>query len=75
MDNLPILSRRTLMSTKEEKCIYCERNSDEVPLLALSHRGQALWICPQHLPILIHKPEQLADRLPGAANLGVPEGH
>ena len=58
----------------EEKCIYCERTSDEVPLLAMRHRGQALWICPQHLPILIHKPAQLADKLPGAQNL-TPEGH
>jgi hypothetical protein len=56
-------------------CIYCQRSSDEVPLLAMRHRGQQVWICPQHLPILIHKPEQLADKLPGAKNLGSPEGH
>jgi hypothetical protein len=31
------------------------------------------WICPQHLPILIHKPVRLAEKLPGLENLGEPE--
>ena len=62
------------MNDIQEKCLYCERSSDEVPLLAMRHRGQAAWICPQHLPILIHKPAQLASKLPGAANLTAPEG-
>jgi hypothetical protein len=46
-----------------------------VPLVALRHRGAEAWICPQHLPILIHKPWEVADKLPGALNLGEPEGH
>lgn len=50
-------------------CVYCERTEEEVPLLDMRYQGEALWICPQHLPILIHKPGQLADKLPGAANL------
>ena len=57
----------------DEKCLYCERNSDQVPLIALRFGGQALWICPQHLPILIHNPEQLADKLPGATFVSDPE--
>jgi len=28
--------------------------------------GEVLWTNPQHLPILIHKPNQLADILPEA---------
>lgn len=56
-------------------CLYCERTEDEVPLIPLTyHSGQA-WICPAHLPILIHKPSQLADKLPGAEDFGPPEGH
>lgn len=57
------------METKEV-CVYCQRSSQEVPLLALRSQGQEAWICPEHLPILIHKPHLLADKLPGAANLG-----
>ncbi len=56
------------MNTSNGKCLVCERSSAEVPLIALRYRGEALWICPQHLPILIHKPAQLADKLPGAEN-------
>lgn len=63
------------MNDNDEKCLYCDRRAEEVPLLALRFGGQALWICPQHLPILIHKPEQLAEKLPGATFLANPGGH
>jgi len=63
------------MNNPEEKCIYCERNSDEVVLMLLRYQNNTCWICPQHLPILIHKPEQLADKLPGAAGFGTPDSH
>lgn len=55
------------------RCLACERPSGEVPLIPVQYRGRDLWICPQHLPILIHKPEQLADRLPGISTFGVEE--
>jgi hypothetical protein len=55
------------MNHDAQKCLYCERNTSQVPLIALRFGDQDLWICPQHLPILIHKPEQLAEKLPGAA--------
>lgn len=58
-----------------EQCLVCQRTSTEVPLIDLRHQGQAFWICPQHLPVLIHHPEQLSDRLPGAANLSTPADH
>ncbi|NJD11924.1 MAG: ATP-binding cassette domain-containing protein [Gemmatimonadetes bacterium] len=50
-------------------CLACGRGPEEVPLLAMEYRGGTFWICPQHLPVLIHKPSQLADRLPGAGQL------
>jgi hypothetical protein len=59
----------------ETRCLYCERDADQVPLIALKYGEQALWICPQHLPVLIHKPEQLADKFPGAAFSSSPEAH
>ena len=59
------------METKAE-CLVCKKTHQEVPLLALNFRGDAYWICPQHLPILIHHPEKLVGLLPGAENL---EGH
>jgi len=50
-------------------CIVCEHSSDEIPLLAIESQGQQYWICPSHLPILIHEPAQLSGKLPGAEKL------
>ncbi|UCH59595.1 MAG: hypothetical protein JSV61_15445 [Anaerolineales bacterium] len=50
-------------------CLYCGRNSDAIPLIAIQYRSDTQWICPQHLPILIHKPEQLVAFLPGLENV------
>jgi hypothetical protein len=50
-------------------CLYCKQSSQEVPLLRLEYRGAEAWICPQHLPLLIHKPTELVGILPGAENL------
>jgi hypothetical protein len=51
------------------------QDSESVPLLALTYQGKTYHICPQHLPLLIHQPEKLADRLPGAENLQQAAGH
>lgn len=56
-------------------CLVCERGSAEVPLIAFRYRDADLWICPQHLPILIHDPVKLADRLPGAEGMKPAEHH
>ncbi len=57
------------------RCLVCEQGSDTVPLLAFRYRGAERHICPQHLPILIHEPAALADRLPGAEALGPGPSH
>jgi hypothetical protein len=63
------------MGSEKEQCLSCGRTSDEVPLVYIRHRGETLWICPQHFPILIHNPMQLVDKLPGVKNLTVIENH
>ena len=63
------------MMQSQPVCLYCERNDDQVPLLALKYQGEDFWICPQHLPILIHKPAQLADKLPGVEFLSSSDVH
>ncbi len=50
----------------EVKCLVCSKSNIEIPLLAVSYQDKTYWICPQHLPLLIHKPEQLVGLLPGA---------
>jgi hypothetical protein len=59
--------------TGNQKCAYCNRSKEEVPLIQLVYKEQASWICPQHLPILIHKPQMMSDVLPGAENLSAGE--
>jgi hypothetical protein len=51
------------------QCVVCSETSDDVPLVAFSYRGSLHHICSQHLPILIHRPAELADHLPGAEDL------
>lgn len=50
----------------EKKCIVCEITSQDVPLVKLDYRDHELWICPQHIPVLIHHPDQLIGKVPGA---------
>ncbi len=61
------------MTQPNDCCLYCERDSSQVPLMALVFQGQDLLICPQHLPILIHSPAKLADKLPGLAQISPAE--
>lgn len=56
------------------RCLACQRTSHEIPLVRVHYREQDYWICSQHFPILIHKPEQLAEFLPGADRFG-PSDH
>ena len=50
------------------ECFYCKITEQETPLIRLVFREESLFICPQHLPVLIHKPEQLAGILDGTKN-------
>ena len=59
----------------DKRCLACQRGTDETPLVHLEYQDSALWICPQHLPILIHDPAQLIGLLPGAEHLRPAEHH
>ena len=45
-------------------CLNCGASEKDRPLITLNFQGRELFICPQCLPVLIHKPYQLADKLP-----------
>jgi len=63
------------MESSLPKCLVCERTSDQTPLLILRYQDSDFWICAQHLPILIHKPHELADRLPNLDLAEPPDAH
>jgi hypothetical protein len=49
----------------EKICINCDRTDKQIPLLLLTFNGEEKFICPQCMPIIIHKTQMLADKLPG----------
>ena len=59
----------------DQTCLACQRGPSETPLLQLAYLDRVYWICPQHLPVLIHDPGRLAGMLPGADRLPAAEPH
>ena len=51
-----------------KKCLNCDRTENEIPLLTMAYLEELHFICPQCLPVLIHKPQNLAGKLEGAEN-------
>lgn len=54
---------------KEKACLVCQANEQTVPLVELAYKSKKYYICPQHIPVLIHNPGQLEGLLPDADNL------
>ncbi len=47
----------------QHSCFNCNRAESEVPLIVLQYKEKQIHICPQCLPILIHHPEKLEEKL------------
>jgi hypothetical protein len=56
-------------SPNPKTCLACQRGTDVTPLIPLEYCDSTVWICPQHLPVLIHDPAKLIGILPGAEGL------
>jgi len=50
-------------------CLNCGKSEKEIPLVNLRYNGAQNWICSRCIPVLIHKPYQLAEKLAGAENI------
>jgi len=44
-------------------CFNCQRSENEGPLVSIRYRQQNGWVCTQCLPTLIHKADQLTNKL------------
>ena len=55
----------TMHTENTKACLNCERTDEVIPLITLTFKGEAKYICAQCLPVLIHKTHQLADKLHG----------
>ncbi len=54
------------MENNEQKCIICQKDKEQVPLLKFDFKNSSFWICSQHIPVIIHDPSQLEGILPDA---------
>jgi len=50
-------------------CIVCKKSSMETPVTKFYHKDSKFYICPQHIPVLIHNPQELIGLLDGADTL------
>ena len=57
------------MEEKTINCLYCDRDQNSVPLIQIKYQNEDWWICPPHLPLLIHQPQRLVGKLPGVEKL------
>ena len=55
--------------SSNKKCIVCKKSSNETPVTKFEYQESEFYICPQHLPVLIHNPEELIGLLDGADKL------
>ena len=69
------MNETTNETSPDRRCLACGRSDDETPLVLLAHWGTRTWICPQHLPILIHDPGRLVGILDGAESLEPADHH
>ena len=63
------------MTGQSAQCVACARSQNEIPLISISFQDKNFWICPQHLPVLIHNPQLLIGKLPGAEGMSPAEHH
>lgn len=53
-------------------CLNCGSSEMDRPLLTLRFQGKEVHLCPECMPIMIHKPQQLIEKLPGMKPWGPP---
>lgn len=55
--------------SKKRECLVCKSSSKETPVTKFYYQDNEFYICPQHMPVIIHNPKELVGLLPGAENL------
>lgn len=50
-------------------CVLCGKKDSDLPLIKLSYNKNDYYVCPEHMPMLIHNPEALVGQMPGAENM------
>jgi len=53
-----------MSQTKE--CLVCKKASTEIPVTKFYYQDSEFYICPQHMPTIIHNPQELIGLIDGA---------
>ncbi len=53
----------------EKKCVFCGASKNDVPVTRFEYKESEFYICPQHIPVLIHDPQKLVGLIPDADKL------
>ena len=56
-------------------CLNGGASEMDRPLLSLRFQGKEVNICPECMPILIHRPQKLQEKLPGIKPWNGPADH
>jgi len=51
---------------ENRECLVCKKPSAEIPVTKFYYKDKSFYICPQHMPVIIHNPEELIGLLDGA---------
>lgn len=49
-----------------KECLVCKKSSAEIPVTKFYYKESEFYICPQHMPTIIHKPQELVGLIDGA---------
>ena len=52
--------------SETKACLVCKKTSAEIPVTKFYYKNDEFHICPQHMPVIIHNPQQLVGLLDGA---------
>ncbi|MBE9488948.1 MAG: hypothetical protein IMY67_01520 [Bacteroidetes bacterium] len=55
--------------SQNKVCLVCKTPSTEIPVTKFYYQENEFYICPLHMPVLIHNPEELVGLLPNADKL------
>ena len=55
--------------SQNKECLVCKKASTETPVTKFYYQESEFYICPQHIPVLIHNPQELVGLLPNADKL------
>ena len=49
-----------------KECLVCKTASTVIPVTKFYYQENEFYICPQHMPVIIHNPQELIGLLAGA---------